>query len=83
MKRGDFGVVPFVVGEVKMIGQRLLFSGEPAEFHCNTLIHVIINNNNTLKDYNSQRYPTVILLEIREIMRYDGLFIMDINSFLD
>jgi len=30
MKRSNFSVVPFVVGEVKMIRQSLLFSGEPA-----------------------------------------------------
>lgn len=30
MKRSNFGVVPFVVGEVKMIRQSLLFSCEPA-----------------------------------------------------
>jgi len=55
MKRGDFGVVPFVVGEVKMIGQRLLFSGEPAEFHCNTITYINNNNNNSSNDNNNSK----------------------------
>lgn len=29
MKRSNFGIVPFVVGEVKVIRQSLLFSGKP------------------------------------------------------